>query len=109
MPRYYSERLGLRVSRSYEEEQKYLQSLMDENSDIDEVTNNSDSDDDYVPHNIEANEYFDIDDFEERDLRRLLIQIRNIQANEVKRKLKLLQWQLIAIWHWLGCLEGKKS
>ncbi|KAL3266906.1 hypothetical protein HHI36_011056 [Cryptolaemus montrouzieri] len=66
MPRYYSERLGLRVSRKYiyEEEQEYFQFLMDENSDVEEVTNNNDSDDDYVPLNVEENEYSDKEDIE---------------------------------------------
>ncbi|KAL3286362.1 hypothetical protein HHI36_000869 [Cryptolaemus montrouzieri] len=41
---------------------------MDETSDIEEVTNNSDSVDDYVPQNIEKNEYSGIEDIVKREL-----------------------------------------
>ncbi|KAL3275209.1 hypothetical protein HHI36_019978, partial [Cryptolaemus montrouzieri] len=53
---------------TFEEEQEYLQYLVDENSDIEEVTNKSDSEDDYVPHSVEENEYSDIEDIEKRKL-----------------------------------------
>ncbi|KAL3267552.1 hypothetical protein HHI36_011672 [Cryptolaemus montrouzieri] len=45
-----------------------MRSLVDENSDIEEVNNKNDSDDDYVPHNVAENEYSDIEDIEEREL-----------------------------------------
>ncbi|KAL3269441.1 hypothetical protein HHI36_008511 [Cryptolaemus montrouzieri] len=112
MARYYSERLGLRVSRTYEEEQEYFQSLMDENSDIEGVTNNSDSDDECVPHNAEENEYSDIEDIEERELiekEEIAYSGEEYSGEENEEELKWLRRHLIAIRHWVGYLEGKKS